>query len=95
LDSPQIRERADAQLSQLEPLSNEISLLAPDVATKFEVESRSELDLALAGLFNEDELISDRAATVRWLAKFNSTTCEIEKAMRRSLGIEDREFRRD
>jgi hypothetical protein len=91
LDSPQIRERADAHLSQLEPLRNEISLLAPDVATKFEVESRSELDLALAGLFGEDELISNGAATVRWLAKFNLTTSEIEKAMRKSLGIEDRE----
>jgi hypothetical protein len=91
LDGPQIRERADAHLSQLEPLRNEISLLAPDVARRFEVESRSELDMALAGLVSEDELISDRAAIVRWLAKFNSTTSEIEKAMRGSLGIEDRE----
>jgi hypothetical protein len=76
LDGPQIRERADAHLSQLEPLKNEISLLAPDVARRFEVESRSELDMALAGLVSEDELISDRAAIVRWLAKFNSTTSE-------------------
>jgi hypothetical protein len=92
LDDHQIRERADAHLYQLEPVKNEIGLLAPDVAKRFEVESRSGLDLALAGLFSEDELISDRAAAERWLDKFNSTTSEIEKAMRKSLGIEHLEI---
>jgi hypothetical protein len=32
-----------------------------------------------------------RAAAVGWLVTYNRNTVEIEKAMRKSLGIEDRE----
>jgi hypothetical protein len=95
-EDDQIRERANAHLSQLEPLKNEISILAPDVARKVEVESRSSFDLALAGLFSKDQPISDSPAAVReaarhWLATYNRNTVEVEKAMRKSLRIEDRE----
>lgn len=97
LDDHQIRERADAHLYQLEPVKNEISLLAADVARKIKVESRSTLDLALAGQFSEDQPIADRPAAVRaeaerWLATYNANTIEIENVMRKSLGIEDREI---
>jgi hypothetical protein len=96
----QIRKRANGHLSQLEPLKNEISLLAPDVARKIKAESRSSLDLALAGMFSKDHPTSDgpaavREAAVSWLLIFRRNTVEIEKVMRKSLKIEDRETAAD
>jgi hypothetical protein len=82
-EKAQIREQAFAHESQLEPLSNEISLLAPEVAKMMEREK-----FAISPLWEIHVAADERAAAVQWFVAYNDTTFEIEKAMRKSLGIE-------